>query len=111
MPASGKISMDANICIYPDSRLPNSAAMDKPASLAAENYVSSYFICNVETMLDNNNLDTGDGRLLHGGVASKAIIAPGNYNGTGDPFDCSQYQTEKDMRDPNLSSSYSYRVF
>lgn len=104
------LSESENICIFRDGKAISEYG-DKYADTSAPSvesaYMSSHMICQIETLLDDKNITSGDGRLLEKGIHSAAIeSAPAD-----EAYNCQRYDKEKNQTTIGSSSSYAYRVF
>lgn len=62
----GPVSENSNLCIYRSSNTPDKFKTKASSGAIAQASVTGINICQIETLLDDKNLGSGDGRLVSG---------------------------------------------
>lgn len=97
-----------NICIFRDGKSIKEYGdkyPDTTTPAAKSAYMNSYMICQLENLLDDDNIFSGDGKFLNGGMHNGKIY---NNNDKSETFTCSKYDKE---RFNSETISYAFRVY
>lgn len=98
------LSQTDNVCIMQANDHIKNVAKDVSQYLGTTNWTNDFKVCQIETLLDDKNLYSGDGRIVSGGVGTSPLLKDKD-------FDCSKYASGKDTLKTSNGVSYMYRVF
>lgn len=101
-----KLTSDSKVCIYRSDETPSNGTTSMPE--AEKSFANSFLMCNIENLMDDKTLKTGDGRLLWGGHNAAEISM---NQDKPDYYNCAKYENEKKTVSANNSSSYAFRIF